>query len=410
MNPQSLLYLQIAVMLITGLGCGVLARKVNVPAIAGELIGGVILGPTVLGALAPGCYAWLFPNLPSVTAGRDAVTRLGLLLFMVVAGLEVDLTLLRKWGATIVWTSGAGILIPFLLGYELVLFMPDFWKPYLHIPVSLGAILLGTALSISALPVIARILLELNLFKEKIGVVVMAAATLDDLIGWTLFAILLSHLPGQTSSGRSVWITLVLVIGIFIFALTIGRHLGQALLRRVHRGSSEARATPIAVAVALALLAAAVAEAIGIHAVFGAFLVGIALAKHSGERPASQEVIRHFVLGFFAPIYFVSIGLQANFIAYFNVPLVLLVLLVACVGKIGGAWLGARIGKLASREALAVGFGMNARGAMGMVLASLALEYKLISPSLFVALVMMALVTSVLSGAFMRRCLQQYSA
>jgi Kef-type K+ transport system membrane component KefB len=154
------------------------------------------------------------------------------------------------------------------------------------------------------------------------------------------------------------------------------------------------------------LVAASAAEFIGIHGIFGAFLVGVAFAQAAGgPDTAAHEPVRRFVIGFFAPIYFASLGLRANFITSFDLTLVAVTLAVACVGKVGGASLGAWLGRMPAREALAVGVGMNARGAMEMILASVALEYELIDQRVFVALIVIALATSMLSGPLVQRLL-----
>jgi Kef-type K+ transport system membrane component KefB len=272
----------------------------------------------------------------------------------------------------------------------------------------LFALFMGAALSISALPVIARILMDLKLIRQEIGVVVMTAATVNDLLGWSLFAVILSMIvPG--SSNHSLAVTLSLVLAFIGLTLALGRWLGQPLLRRV-RLFLPWPSGFIGLTTILVLAASAAAEAIGIHAIFGAFLVGVGLGQNLEEENQAHEIIYQFAVSFFAPLYFVSIGLRADFAANFDWLLVLIVLLVACTGKIVGAGLGAWLGGMPFREALAVGFGMNARGAMEIILASVALEYNLIDQRVFVALVIMALVTSMLSGPVMQRLLSRRAA
>lgn len=403
-----ILFLQFSVMLAVGLCAGQVMRRLGMPAVLGELVGGIVLGPTLVGALTPTFYDWLFPTTPAIVAGRDSVIKLGMLFFLFVAGLEVDPVRVRWHGATIAWTSICGVMLPFILGFGSVLLLPGLWEPGQQSSTLLLALYIGTALSISALPVIARILIDLDLIRKEMGVVVMAAATIDDLIGWSLFAVILSQfLPD--SSQRSVWVTLALVLALFLLMLTVGRWAGPHILRwsRAHLPwpSGFLALTTIGV-----LAASAAAEAAGIHAFLGAFLVGVALARSTEQRDEAHEVVYQFAISFFAPIYFVSVGLQANFAAHFDLVLVLFVLLVACVGKIAGAGFGAWMGRLPLRQALAVGFGMNARGAMGMVLASLALEYGIIDQRVFVALIIMAVVTSIMSGPVMLRLLARDAA
>lgn len=395
-------FLEISVMLAIALSFRQLARMLNLPLVIGELIGGILLGPTAFGALAPKAYAWLFPTAGPAVVTRDSVIRLGLLFFLFCAGLEVNLAHLRRRGLSIAWTSILGIVVPFALGFSLVQFVPAIWGH--SVEQKFLALFIGTALSISALPVIARILMDLHLMKKELGVVVMSAAMIDDLIGWSLFAVILSITNPNGASSRSLWINLLLVLFLFASFLTAGRWAGQRSLRWMQSRPTWPNGF-IGVTSVIVLLAAAMAEAIGIHAVFGAFLVGVALAQTSDRRHEAHEMVHHFVMSFFAPIYFVSVGLQADFARNFDLPLVILMLVVACLGKIGGVTLGGWLAKMPLKQALAVGFGMNARGAMGMILASVALEHKLIDQRIFVALIVMALVTSLSSGPFMQRLL-----
>jgi len=400
-----LFFLQISVILAVALVFGQVARRLHLSAVLGELIGGILLGPTVFAAIAPQLYVRLFPSAGSTAVGRDAVIKLGLLLFLFVAGLEVNLAQVRQRGWSVVWTSLSGIVVPFGLGFGLVLLLPGLWTPQANSNVLVFALFMGTALSISALPVIVRVLMELDLTKRDLGMVVMAAATIDDLIGWLLFAVLLSTFRmGDQQPDGGLWISLGLILGFLAITLSVGRWIGPHA-RRWSQAHLRWPSGFIAMTAILVLVVGAIAETIGIHAVFGAFLVGVALAQTSEPRDQAHEVVYQFVTSFFVPIYFVSVGLQANFAANFDLLLVSLILVVACAGKIGGASFGAWIGRFPPREALAIGFGMNARGAMGMILASAALEYQLIDQRIFVALIIMALVTSVLSGPIMQRLL-----
>lgn len=390
--------LQLAAMLTGALFFGHLMRMLRLPAVVGEVTAGIILGPTVLGMVWPEVHGWLFPTSGMAVAARSGVLNIGLILFLFTAGLELNLAQLRgrSWG--IVSTSLAGVVVPFALGFGLVLGVPALWSEQQNL--QLLALFLGTALSISALPIIARIMIDLGLIKSELGTLVIAAAIVDDLIGWSLFAAILSQLSGDSS--RNPVITLLLVASLFIFMLTVGRPIARRGLSwlRVH---TPWPATFIAGSGIFVLLASAGAEWLGIHAVFGAFLIGALLSGGEADRDEAQEIMHQFVLNLLAPLYFVSIGLRVNFAANFDLGLVLVIILIACVGKIGGASLGAWLAKFPPRQALAIGFGMNARGAMEIILASVALEYGLIDERIFVALVVMALVTSVLSGPVIQR-------
>lgn len=394
-------------MLIVALVCGQLMRKIHQPAVLGELLGGIVLGPTIFGLLAPALSARLFATTDEVALGLEAVLNLGMLFFLFVAGLEVKLSGLHQKGFSVAMTSLFGVLVPFGLGFGAVFLRPAWWGATPSDPLLL-ALIIGAALSISALPVIARILIDLKLIQSDTGVVVMAAATINDLIGWSLFAVILSSVaPGAGS--RSLWSTLGAVLLFALLILALGQWLGQPLLRRL-RSVLVWPGGFLALIAVFILFAAALAETIGVHAIFGAFLIGVALGQRDDDADNQvHEIIHQFATSFFAPLYFVSVGLQANFVTYFDGWLVLMVLLIASLGKIGGAGLGAWLGGIPPRQALAIGFGMNARGAMEIILASVALEYQLIDQYLFVALVITALVTSMISGPAMQGLLGQKS-
>jgi Kef-type K+ transport system membrane component KefB len=387
-------------MLSMALVGGYAMRKLRQPAVIGELVGGIILGPTIVGLLAPNSYSWLFPNSFAINSAREAVITLGMLFFLFGAGLEVNLARLNGRSLGIILTSILGVLIPFGLGFGAVQVWPFFWGAQEH-----GLILpifIGTALSISALPVIARILMDLNLLETQLGNFVITAAVIDDLIGWSLFAASISALmPGN--SNQTPLSTFGLVFGVLILFWGISRWLIQPFLRWLQHVVDWTGGFISVIAIWI-MAAAALAEGIGIHPVFGAFQVGVALGHGLDLKKNNPvyEIIQQFAVNFFAPLYFVSIGLKANFFANFDLELVLVVIFIASLGKIMGAGLGAWLGGLPPREALAVGCGLNARGAMEIILASVALEYQIIDQRIFVALVIMALVTSMLSGPLMQ--------
>ena len=389
-------------MLAVALVFGQLMRRLRQPAVLGELIGGIVLGPTLFGAFFPGFYDALFPANTVVAQAHGAIIGIGMLFFLFVAGLEVNLAQLsqRKW--TITSISLFGCLLPFALGYGAVLLFPSMWgQPVAAQRLSL-ALFIGTALSISALPVITRILMDLQLARQPLGGIILTSATINDLIGWSLFAVLLSGLRAD-SPGAGLGSILGAALAFSILILGLGRWLGRPVLGWVRR-SLPWPGGFMSVIIILILGAAVLAEGFGVHAIFGAFLVGVALSHVFRENADDRVsvIIHQFAISFFAPLYFVSVGLRVDFAANFDLPLTLLVIVLATVGKVIGASFGARIGGIPYRESLAIGFGMNARGAMEMILASVALDFGLIDLPLFVALVIMALVTSMLSGPMLQ--------
>ncbi len=295
-----------------------------------------------------------------------------------------------------------GIAIPFIMGFGMVVFFPDLWGEHFKGGILFFAMFMGTALSISALPVIARTLMDLNLMKTDLGMIITGAATIDDLVGWSLFAFILSNFAHESIMNIPPYMTFILVILLFVFMLTIGRFLARKA-QKLFRLHLPWPGSFLGITTVLILLAAACAELIGIHAVFGAFLVGLAFSQNLEVRDEAHEMIYQFVMYFFSPLYFVSIGLRANFVGSFDPVLVLVVLVIACLGKVLGVTLGLVISKMPLRQSVAIGFGMNARGAMEMILATVAKDAGLIDDRVFVALIITALVTSMLSGPVMKR-------
>lgn len=255
--------------------------------------------------------------------------------------------------------------------------------------------------SISALPIIAKTLMDLHLYRSDLGMVVVSAAILNDLIGWIIFAILLGLMGDTSGNGNHVVVTIALTLAFVGAMLTVGRWLIHKVLPFI-QAYTRWPGGELSFALILALLGAAFTEWIGIHAIFGSFVVGAAIGDSPCLRERTRTTIHHFVSFFFAPVFFASIGLKVNFISHFDLPLVLMVIGVTCVCKFAGGALGARWGGMPRREAAAVGFAMVSVGAMGIIVGMLALEADIIRQRLFVALVIMAIVTSMMSGPAMR--------
>ncbi len=396
--------LQITVMLACAVFFGQLMRRFGQPAVLGEMIGGIVLGPTIFGALAPQVYAALFQASAVVADARDASIKLGMLFFLFIAGLEVDLSDLRRLGRRAALIGLVGTVLPIAVGVGLVYTLPaSFWGADASAHLLAFALFIGMNLANSANPVIARILMDLGLLRHEIGTLIMTATIIDDLINWTLFAIILRDIAPSETSSVSFGLSAALVLVFFVAVLGIGRWLAPRALPWV-RARVAWPSGFIAVTALVILLVGSAAEALGINAFLGAFLVGAALGGHADQNDAPYQAITQFVLSFFAPIYFVSMGLNANFITHFDLALVLLIFVVACVSKVGAVLLGARLaGMPLDRQALAIGFGLNARGATGIILAGVGLENQVIDARIFVAIVVMAILTSLLSGPAIKR-------
>ncbi|MEW6076631.1 MAG: cation:proton antiporter [Thermodesulfobacteriota bacterium] len=407
LTPQEIivLFLSLGILLGAARLLGELAQKLRQPAVLGELLAGVLLGPTVLGALAPGISAFLFPAGGPNAIALETVATLAIVLFMLVAGMEVDLSTVWAQGRAGFKVGVTSMVIPFLFALALAWLNPQSLGRQSEAPPLVFALFLATAFAISALPVIAKTLMDMNLYRSDLGIVIVSAAIFNDLIGWLAFAVVLGMInPVPGYEGR-ILMTISLTLLFAGVVLTIGRWL-------IHRALPFLQAYTVwpggvmGFALTLALLGAALTEWIGIHAIFGSFLIGIAIGDSSHLREHTRVTIEHFVSFIFAPVFFASIGLKVNFLEHFDASLIATVLMVACACKIIGGTLGARWGGMTPRESWAVGFAMNSRGAMEIILGILALEAGIIRQRLFVALIIMAIVTSMMSGPMMRYVLQ----
>lgn len=400
----TLFLVQISLVLAFPLFVGRVLQRLALSPLVVELLCGVVLGPSLFGTLAPHLYQDVFPALSRATQGREAVTELGLLMFVFMAGMELRPRRLRSLGMPIFWTSFLGILFPLILGVGWVLLWPGFWRNQAQSNIPLLALFVGTILSITALPVIARILMDLNLIKTELGLIIMSAATLDDMAGWGLFAVILSNFGAAGRAGRNLWASVVVVLLVFGLILNLSN---KRIQRAVVWLNLPKETLQLKLTFLVVTTAAIIAQVTGTHATLGAFLAGVALGRIPEARKLAQESLYRTTAGIFATLYFVSIGLKANFVTNFDWALVVLVLVVASIGKIAGVFLGARVGGKSPREALILALGMNARGAVGIVLTTVALEAGLIDQRIFVALIIMALATSVLSAVGIKHLLGQ---
>jgi len=399
----TVMFLALATLLATARLLGELATRFNQPSVLGEILAGLLLGPTVLGALAPAWTAALFPQQGASALVLDSLITLAIALFLLVAGIEVDLSTIRRQGRTVATVGVSGMLIPFALGFGAAWLAPHRVGHEQNADLLIFALFFSTALSISALPVIAKTLMDLNLYRSDLGLTIIAASFSNDLIGWIIFAVILGMLG--SASGHGLGLTIGVTLAFAAVMLTAGRWLLHRLLPWIQAHTTWPGGV-LGFALSLALFGAAFTEWAGVHAVLGAFLVGLALGDSSHLREQTRATIKQFVSGFFAPLFFASIGLRLNYAAHFDLALTVIVLVIACIGKVVGCGLAARLSGLASQDAWAIGFGMNARGAMEIILGLLAFQYGLIRERMFVALVVMALVTSMISGPMMQRILR----
>jgi Kef-type K+ transport system membrane component KefB/nucleotide-binding universal stress UspA family protein len=392
--------LQFALLLLAARAFGALAQKLNLPTVVGELLAGVFLGPAVFGHLWPAAHAAIFPPDEVQQHLLEMLSWLGMIFLILRTGLEVDLRLWRFLGRAALLTSLFGIVVPYAVGFTLGELLPA------NLLVAgrdrtVFALFLATAMSISAVKVIAKTLLDLKLMRRDIGAVILAASVTDDTIGWILLSIVSSIAVSGVVSPATVARPLGATLLFLCVAVLVLRPLVRRLIGWIERGGTLEHATTSAIIV-LTFACAAATERLGIHAVFGAFVAGVLVAESPRVRAVSLEALESVIIGVFAPIFFVYTGLRVTSLALPPLGITALILGGAILGKVIGAGLGARLGGLRFASALAVGIGMSSRGSMELVVARIGLDLGVLSQSLYAAIVLVPLVTSFTTPVLLR--------
>ncbi len=402
---------QLGFMLLAGVSLGYVMRRLRQPSVVGEMAAGVLIGVTVLGAAVPGVYDWLFVDVgPLVNSTRGDIIKVGMLFFLYVAGSEVDLSEVKTLGRQSLIIGLVGTILPIVGGIALVYATPvSMWGESMGVGRLPFAAFIGMNLANSANPVLARILIDLGLMRSRIATMMMTATVVDDLVNWTLYAIILGSVTsGSESSGddRSLFVDLGLVALLFVVVLVGVRWIAPKLVGLARRHLAWPNGY-VAVVALVVLGVAAFSEAIGVQAFLGAFLAGVALSGVATTVGATgHKSITHVAIGLFAPLFFVSMALRTDFVDSFDPVLVITVVLFALASKLLAVVVGVKLAGLPiGREAWAIAWGLNARGATGIILAATGLQAGIIDEEVFVALVVMAIVTSILAGPMMVRAL-----
>jgi Kef-type K+ transport system membrane component KefB len=400
---------QILALVLSARALGALMRRYGQPAVVGELAAGLLLGPSVLGKLAPGVEAWLFPPDPVQRSLLAGLAWIGVFLLLVLTGLETDLALIRRLGTATARVALGSLLVPVAAGIALGFALPEaFVGGAAHRDVF--ALFMGTALSLSALPVIAKILTDLDLMRRNVAQALIAAAMIDDVAGWILLGIVAGLAQHGVVDVQRLLLTVGGLAAFGVLAFTVGQRAVDALLRALRVRATEIPETLTAMLV-VALVGSAATHAIGLEAVFGAFVAGIVLGR---SRYYDAEVSAHLqstALGFFAPLFFATAGLRVD-LGLLAEPEVarwgVVVVLAATASKFAGALLGSRLARLVTREGLALAVGLNARGAVEIVLATVGLSIGILNEKSYALIVLMAVVTSVMAPPLLRALLRDW--
>jgi Kef-type K+ transport system membrane component KefB/nucleotide-binding universal stress UspA family protein len=390
-NPLTLLITQM--ILVIGLSrlLGVGLKRLGQPLVIAEVVAGILLGPSLLGLIAPGAMDALFPKSSLPQLGM--ISQVGLVLFMFLIGLELDPALLRDRGRTSVIISHTSIVVPFALGA----LVASWLRGHLSeptVPFSSFALFMGVAMSITAFPVLARILAERRILRTKVGALAITCAAVDDVTAWCLLAFVVSIVRAH-GLGEAVRTTLFALVYIAAMLFVVKSFLARLAARA--RTKSSLDQNVVAVALVMLLVSSMVTELIGIHALFGGFALGAVIPKERGFAQALAEKLEDVVVVLMLPLFFAYSGLRTQ-IGLLDSPrawaICGLLIAVACLGKFGGSFVAARLLGLRWREAGAIGILMNTRGLMELIVLNIGLDLGVISPLLFTMMVLMALVTT----------------
>ena len=386
------LVLQIAVILVAARLVGFLFQKIKQPQVMGEMVAGILLGPSLLGWLAPSVSAVLFP--PASLSYLNALSQVGLVVFMFVVGLALNPSELHGYGHAAVLTSHVSIVAPFCLGGLTALYL----YPRLSddgVTFTGFALFMGAAMSITAFPVLARILSERGLVRSRMGTLAIACAAVDDVTGWCILAYIVV-LVRVTHATRPAWVTIAGSVAYVLIMLFVVRRILPAF-EREYRKRDRLSDNLIAVIVVLVLASALATEWLGIHLLFGAFLMGAIMPKAPEFTRFLLHKFESVTVVLLLPLFFAFTGLRTRIgvgggraIWFYSA----LVIVVAITGKLGGSMFAARLAGMPWREAASLGILMNTRGLMELVILNIGLDIGVISPAMFSIMVLMALVTT----------------
>ncbi len=407
-GSEGVLLTQILLLICFGGLLGELMLKLGQPAVMGQLLAGIILGPSVLGALWPDAHHLIFPATPAQRSMIEGVAQFGILLLLLLAGMETELALVRGVRRAAVSASVGGIAVPFACGFALGQFLPESLLPAPEQRL-ITSLFLGTALSISSVKIVATVIREMGFLRRNVGQVILASAIVDDTIGWIIIAVTLSL---ASHGSLDLWSVGQGVLGTFAFlavSFTVGRRL---VFKMIQWANDHLRSEAAVIAAILVIMGtcALITHVIGVHTVLGAFVAGILVGELPILTRRIDEELRGLVAGLFMPVFFGLAGLSADLTILHSGELALLTLglvLIATIGKTGGAFVGGYFGGLTRKELLALATGMNARGSTEVIVATIGLSMGVLSQILFTMIVAMAVITTLAMPPTLRWALRR---
>ena len=410
MKSEQMLFtvlVQLLVIMAAARVFGSLFRALRQPMVVGEIAAGLVLGPSCFGHFFPETSAAIFD--PAVSDVFGVLSQLGLILLLFVVGLEFDFSHLKFHGRSAVAISLTGILLPFALGVRWAWRCIRTWsrpRPASRRRLAGFLLFMGVAMSITAIPILGRLMMELNITRTKIGAITISAAAVDDACGWILLATISSVVQAQFQ----VWVTLTMIaqtIGFFLFVLLVLRPLLKRFVRRaLEQGEGDMGMNSLAVIYGILFLCALVTSMIGIFAIFGAFLLGTVLSDEPQFRDVMIRHLRNFLTVIFLPIFFTYTGLRTD-LGTLHSPLQWMLFLAvfgcAVAGKLGGCGIAAWLSGFSARESLCIGTMMNTRALMELIVINVGRDLGVLPDSVFCMLVLMALATTIMTTPMLLR-------
>jgi Kef-type K+ transport system membrane component KefB/nucleotide-binding universal stress UspA family protein len=407
-KSEAIFIAELGLLLLVGRGLGELMQRVGQPAVMGQLLGGLLLGPSLLGVVWPDFQHALFPQTAEQKSMVDAVSQLGVLMLLLLTGMETDLRLVRRVGRAAIAVAAAGVMLPFVCGFGLGEMLPDSILPNPQARF-VTALFLATALSISSIKIVAMVVREMNFMRRDIGQIIVASAILEDSSGWIIIAISFGIASSGTLDLRSVSFAIVGTLLFLAVSMTVGRRVVFGLIRWTndHFASEFAVITMILL---IMFTMALITYLIGVQTVLGAFVAGVLIGESPILTRHIDEQLRGLIAALFMPVFFGLSGLSADLTILKDPNLLLLaggLIVIASVGKFAGAFVGGKLGGLNRAESLALACAMNARGSTEVIVASIGLSAGVFSRNLYTLIVGMAVLTTMTMPPMLRWALRR---
>src|SRR5499426_1514621 len=394
---------QLIALMVVGRLLGEVMNRIGQPSVMGMLLGGIVLGPSVLGVIWPALQHAIFPSAPEQKAMLDGIAQFGILLLLLLTGMETDLKLVRTVGKAALSISLTGVAVPFACGFALGQFMPESLLPHPD-QRFLTSLFLGTALSISSIKIVAAIVREMGFTRRNLGQIIVASAICEDSIGWIIIAITFSLAEAGSIDLMSVTRSVLGTAAFLGASLTIGRRMVFFAIRWAN-DNFESDFPVITTILVIMGLMALTTHFIGVHTVLGAFVAGVLIGESPILSKHIDEQLRGLILAFFMPVFFGIAGLSADLTVLKDPGLALMALgliPIASFGKFAGAFIGGEFGGLTRREAFALACGMNARGSTEVIVATIGLSMGALTQNLFTMIVTMAVATTMAMPPMLR--------